>query len=61
METFQFSVIWLVISAGFLLTAAEVFTAMSDVESLLDSERRVVSILRNLVDAERKKLSVIER
>ena len=42
------------------VTNGEVFTAMSDVESLIDSERRVVSILRNLIEAEKKKLGIIE-
>lgn len=39
----------------------EVFTAMADVQALLDSERAVMTVLKDLIEAERKKLSFIEK
>lgn len=40
--------------------SAEVFTSMADVNNLINSEGRIISILRLLVDAEKEKLAAIE-
>ena len=41
--------------------AAEVFTAMDDIQALLSGERRVMDVLRDLLKAEQQKLEFIER
>ena len=40
---------------------AEVFTSMADVENLVNTERKIVDILRLLIKAEQEKIISIEK